>query len=113
METKFKIPANWNELKSKLTKNYPDLTEDDLVYSIGKEDELLTHLSKKLGKNKKEICNIIDNVLSTNTPPTSNLGSTIKKNKVTEYHEKYEEDIERERDEEIQSESQEEISRGY
>lgn len=50
-----KIKGNWNELKGKLKQNYGELTEDDLTYVEGKEDELLGKLQKKLSKSREEI----------------------------------------------------------
>ncbi|WP_020404283.1 CsbD family protein [Gracilimonas tropica] len=49
------IKGNWNELKGKLKQKYSDLTDDDLTFSEGKEDELFGRLQKKLGKTKDEI----------------------------------------------------------
>lgn len=49
--------SNWEQTKLKLQKEYPHLTEDDLCYEIGKEEELLKRLQEKLGKTKKEIRN--------------------------------------------------------
>lgn len=49
------IQGNWNEVKGKLKQKYSDLTDDDLAYAEGKEDELLGRLQKKLGKTKDEI----------------------------------------------------------
>ena len=34
------IKGNWNELKGNLKQKYADLTEDDLLYAEGKEDEM-------------------------------------------------------------------------
>ncbi len=48
---------NWEQTKKQLKAQYPNLTEDDLCYEIGKEEELLKHLEQKLGKTKKEIRN--------------------------------------------------------
>lgn len=48
-DTKLQIKGNWNELKGKLKQKYADLTEDDLLFEEGKEDELLGRLQKKLG----------------------------------------------------------------
>ena len=55
MSTETIIKGNWNELKGKLKKKYANLTEDDLLYDEGKEDELLGRLQKKLGKSDSEI----------------------------------------------------------
>ena len=49
------IKGNWNELKGKLKQKYADLTEDDLLYEEGKEDELYGRLQQKLGKTKDEV----------------------------------------------------------
>lgn len=55
MTTKLKIKGNWDVLKGKLKQKYADLTDDDLLYVEGKEDELLGRLEKKLGKTKDEL----------------------------------------------------------
>lgn len=61
METwKQKLTGNWNELKGKAKQQYADLTDDDLLYSEGKEDELLGRLQKKIGKTKDEVKDWID-----------------------------------------------------
>lgn len=62
MEAKLKIKGNWHELKGKIKQQYADLTDDDLLYAEGKEDELLGRLEKKLGKTKEEISKTIDNL---------------------------------------------------
>ncbi|HEU4496704.1 MAG TPA: CsbD family protein [Flavobacterium sp.] len=49
------IKGNWNELKGKLKQQFADLTDDDLLYEEGKEDEMWGRLQQKLGKTKKEI----------------------------------------------------------
>lgn len=49
------IKGNWNELKGKLKQKYSELTDDDLAFTEGKEDELLGRLQKKLGKTKDQI----------------------------------------------------------
>lgn len=54
------IRGNWNEFKGKLKQKYADLTDDDLLYEEGKEDEMWGKLEKKLGKAKKEILSMFD-----------------------------------------------------
>jgi uncharacterized protein YjbJ (UPF0337 family) len=49
------LKGNWNELKGKLKKSYADLTDDDLLYEEGREDELYGRLQQRLGKSKEEI----------------------------------------------------------
>jgi uncharacterized protein YjbJ (UPF0337 family) len=53
------IKGNWNELKGKLKQKYGNLTDDDLMYSEGREDEMLGKLQKKLGKSKDEISRLL------------------------------------------------------
>ncbi|MFV8269825.1 CsbD family protein [Flavobacterium sp. GT2N3] len=54
------IEGNWNELKGKLKQKFADLTDDDLLYDEGKEDEMWGKLQQKLGKTKKEIKSLFD-----------------------------------------------------
>lgn len=49
------LKGNWNVVKGKLKQNYGELTDDDLTYVEGKEDELYGRLQKKLGKTKEEV----------------------------------------------------------
>lgn len=47
--------TGWESKKEKLKKQYPQLTYDDLLYEVGKEEELLKRLQKKLNKTEHEI----------------------------------------------------------
>jgi len=47
--------GNWNVIKGKLKQKYADLTDNDLKYVEGKEDELIGRIQKRTGKNKEEI----------------------------------------------------------
>jgi uncharacterized protein YjbJ (UPF0337 family) len=49
------MKGNWNEVKGKLKQRYGELSDDDLTYVEGKEDELLGRLQKKTGKSKEEL----------------------------------------------------------
>ena len=57
---KLQFKGSWNEIKGKLKQQYGNLTEDDLVFAEGKEDELLGRLQKKLGKSKDEVRKMIE-----------------------------------------------------
>jgi len=46
---------DWDEKREIIKKTYPFLTNEDLLYEIGKEQELLKRLEMKLKKNKQEI----------------------------------------------------------
>lgn len=60
--TKDKIRGNWNQIKGQLKQNYADLTDDDLLYQEGQEEELLGRIQKKTGEAKDKIKNFIDNL---------------------------------------------------
>jgi len=53
--TKLQFKGSWNEVKGKLKQKYGDLTDDDLIFAEGKDDELLGRLQQRLGKSKEEI----------------------------------------------------------
>lgn len=50
-----KLKGRWNEVKGKMKQEYAQLTEDDLKYEEGKDDELLGRIQKKLGKTKDQV----------------------------------------------------------
>ena len=53
--TKLEIKGSWNEIKGKLKQKYGNLTDDDLTFAEGKNDELLGRLQKKLGRAKEDL----------------------------------------------------------
>ncbi len=55
------LKGNWKETKGKLKQQYGELTDDDLAYAEGKEDELVGKIQKKLGVTKDEAEKIIEN----------------------------------------------------
>ncbi len=57
-----KLKGNWNELKGKLKKSYAELTDNDLLYEEGREDELYGRLQQKLGKSKEEVKRLINDL---------------------------------------------------
>lgn len=52
---KLKFKGAWNEVKGKIKKKYANLTDDDLKYEEGKDDELLGRLQTKIGKGRDEL----------------------------------------------------------
>lgn len=52
---KLELKGKWNQVKGKLKQKYADLTDDDLLFTEGKEDELYGRLQQRLGKTKDEI----------------------------------------------------------
>jgi len=59
-EFELKLRGNWNQIKGKLKQQYGSLTDDDLTYEEGKEDELLGRIQKKTGQTKDQIKDFID-----------------------------------------------------
>jgi uncharacterized protein YjbJ (UPF0337 family) len=49
------IKGDWNIMKGKLKKAYGELTDDDLTYVRGHEDELVGRLQKRLGKTAEQV----------------------------------------------------------
>jgi uncharacterized protein YjbJ (UPF0337 family) len=52
---KLQMKGSWNEIKGKLKQKYGQLTDDDLAFADGKEDELLGRLQKRLGRTHDEL----------------------------------------------------------
>jgi uncharacterized protein YjbJ (UPF0337 family) len=53
--TKLEFKGGWNEVKGKLKQKYGQLTDDDLSFTEGKDDEFLGRLQQKLGQTKEAI----------------------------------------------------------
>lgn len=60
-----RLKGNWNELKGKLKQQYGELTDDDLIYIEGKEDELLGKLQTRLGKSREDIARELNDLMDT------------------------------------------------
>ncbi len=56
------MKGNWNQIKGRLKQEYGNLTDDDLTYQEGREDELFGRLQEKLGKTKDDVKRMIDNI---------------------------------------------------
>ncbi|HEY5468943.1 MAG TPA: general stress protein CsbD [Bacteroidales bacterium] len=53
------VTGYWNEKKVKLKEKFPHITEEDLNYNEGKEQEMMEILGYKLGLSKQELLNVI------------------------------------------------------
>lgn len=51
---KLEFKGKWNEWKGKIKQASGDLTDDDLQYEEGKDDELVGRIQQKLGKTRDE-----------------------------------------------------------
>jgi uncharacterized protein YjbJ (UPF0337 family) len=53
-ETKLSLKGNWNVIKGKLKQSYGELTDDDLTYTDGQEDELVGRIQKRVGSTSTD-----------------------------------------------------------
>jgi hypothetical protein len=53
------VNGYWNRKKEKLKQKYPVITDKDLHYREGKENEMINILGYKLGKTNHELLSII------------------------------------------------------
>ena len=58
----FKISSNLVAQSKKLKAKFPQLTDSDLKFETGKENELLGRIEKRLGKNRVEVIDIINHL---------------------------------------------------
>ncbi|MEO7992068.1 MAG: CsbD family protein [Chryseolinea sp.] len=49
------LKGTWKEVQGKLKQKYAQLTDNDLMFTEGKEDEMLGKIEKRIGKSKEEI----------------------------------------------------------
>ena len=56
------LKGKWNILKGKVKQQYADLTDDDLLYVEGKEDELYGRLQEKTGKTRDQVNTWLDDL---------------------------------------------------
>ena len=49
------IKGDWNIAKGKLKQKWADLTDDDLTFVSGKEDELIGRIQKRTGETREAI----------------------------------------------------------
>jgi uncharacterized protein YjbJ (UPF0337 family) len=54
--------GNWNEQKGKLKQKFAVLTDNDLMFEEGKQDEMYGKHQIKLGKTKEELHKIISSL---------------------------------------------------
>ena len=53
------MKGNWKEIAGKLKQRFANLTDDDLLFREGKEEELMGRLQQKLGTTKEELRKLI------------------------------------------------------
>jgi uncharacterized protein YjbJ (UPF0337 family) len=53
--TTLEIKGDWNITKGKLKQKWASLTDDDLLHTHGKEDELVGRIQKRTGETREAI----------------------------------------------------------
>lgn len=56
----FEITGNWGRQSSKLKEEYKQLTDSDLQFEPGKENQLLDKIGTRLNKSRDEVIDIIN-----------------------------------------------------
>ena len=56
----FNVSENWNEQSKILMKNFSQLTNEDVKFEKGKENDLLKRIQTKLNKQREEVIQIIN-----------------------------------------------------
>ena len=56
------LKGTWEEQKGKLKQKFAALTDNDLMFSEGKKEEMLGRIQIKLGNTKEELHNIISSL---------------------------------------------------
>ena len=59
---KLTLKGDWNVAKGKLRQKYAQLTDDDLVYEKGREDELLGRVQKRVGQTREEVERVVGEI---------------------------------------------------
>lgn len=59
---KLSMKGSWNEVKGKLQQKFANLTDDDLLYVEGKENELVGRIQKRLGKTQEDVREMIERI---------------------------------------------------
>jgi len=60
--TKLSLGSDWEDVKSKIKETNISITDEDLEYEKGKEDELLERLAKKMKRSKDEVRAFIESI---------------------------------------------------
>lgn len=55
----FKITGNWDTRSKQLKEKFAQLTDADLKFEPGKENDLLTRVENRLNKKREEVINIL------------------------------------------------------
>ncbi|MCB1208350.1 MAG: CsbD family protein [Verrucomicrobiales bacterium] len=60
--TKLEIKGRWNEVKGSIKQKWAQLTDDDLLFEEGKEEEVVGRIQARTGETKDSIRDFIANL---------------------------------------------------
>lgn len=52
---KVELKGHWHEIKGKLKQQWGELTDDDLIYTEGQEEQLIGRIQQRTGRRREEI----------------------------------------------------------
>jgi len=64
MGIQLKLEAPWDEVKEQMKEHVLELTDEDLLYEPGREEELLSHLASIMGRTPDQIKILIESISS-------------------------------------------------
>lgn len=59
---RLRFKGSWNEVKGKIKQRWGDLTDDDLMFQEGKEDELIGKIQRRTGESREEVVRYINSL---------------------------------------------------
>jgi uncharacterized protein YjbJ (UPF0337 family) len=61
---KLEMKGNWNMAKGKLKQKWANLTDDDLRFEEGQQDELIGRIQRRTGQTREQVQKAFDEAFS-------------------------------------------------
>ena len=61
---KLEMKGNWNMAKGKLKQKWANLTDDDLKFEEGQQDELIGRIQRRTGQTREQVQKALDEAFS-------------------------------------------------
>jgi uncharacterized protein YjbJ (UPF0337 family) len=61
---KLEMKGNWNIAKGKLKQKWANLTDDDLKFEEGHQDELIGRIQRRTGQTREQVEKVLDEAFS-------------------------------------------------
>jgi uncharacterized protein YjbJ (UPF0337 family) len=62
---KLEVKGNWNTITGKLRQRWAHLTDDDLQYAEGKEEELIGRIQRRTGESREAVEKAVSRAVET------------------------------------------------